>query len=68
MDAEPETSRFHMLMEQYHKLKKISFDYEVVEKAEHIAVVPFCGMWKDLGTWNTLAEEIGTDTGLTIRV
>ncbi len=67
MDAEPETSRFHMLMEQYHKLKKISFDYEVVEKAEHIAVVPFCGMWKDLGTWNTLAEEIGTDTGLTIR-
>lgn len=42
----------------YGKLKKISFDYEVVEKADSIAMVPYEGKWKDLGTWNTLAEEI----------
>lgn len=35
-----------------------SFDYEVVEKAESIAVVPYVGAWKDLGTWNTLCEEM----------
>lgn len=58
---------FQELRERYHELKKISFDYEVVEKANSIAVVPFCGVWKDLGTWNTLSEEIDTDTGMVIR-
>lgn len=46
------------LSEHYDQLPKISFDYEVVEKAEHIAVVPYEGYWKDLGTWNTLTEEM----------
>ncbi|WP_223192426.1 sugar phosphate nucleotidyltransferase [Paenibacillus sedimenti] len=46
------------LAKQYHKLAKISFDYEVVEKAERIFVLPYDGYWKDLGTWNTLTEEV----------
>lgn len=37
---------------------KISFDYEVAEKAQSVAVVPFNGQWKDLGTWNTLTDEL----------
>ena len=43
----------------YERFPKISFDYEVVEKATSVAVVPFCGVWKDLGTWDTLSEVIG---------
>ncbi|MCM2996629.1 sugar phosphate nucleotidyltransferase [Paenibacillus cellulositrophicus] len=43
---------------QYHQLPKISFDYEVVEKEPKIAVLPYNGDWKDLGTWNTLTEEM----------
>lgn len=39
-------------------LPKNSFDYEVVEKADSISVLPFAGAWKDLGTWNTLTEEM----------
>ena len=39
---------------RYQEFPKISFDYEVAEKAESVAVVPFTGQWKDLGTWNTL--------------
>lgn len=39
-------------------LKKTSFDYEVVEKAEHIRVIRYEGPWKDLGTWETFTEEI----------
>lgn len=50
---------YEELMRQYHKLPKISFDYEVVEKAEKIVVTPYGSYWKDLGTWNTLTEEIG---------
>lgn len=43
---------------RYSELPKISFDYEVAEKAESVAVVPFAGEWKDLGTWNTLTNEL----------
>ena len=43
---------------RYSEFPKISFDYEVAEKAESIAVVPFNGEWKDLGTWNTLTDEL----------
>ncbi|MFP7473346.1 sugar phosphate nucleotidyltransferase [Niallia taxi] len=50
--------QFDQLLKQYHLLPKNSFDYEVVEKANHIIAVPYEGYWKDLGTWNTLTEEI----------
>ena len=43
---------------RYSEFPKISFDYEVAEKAASIAVVPFNGEWKDLGTWNTLTDEL----------
>lgn len=43
---------------RYTEFPKISFDYEVVEKAQSVAVVPFSGEWKDLGTWNTLTEKL----------
>ena len=41
---------------RYGELPKISFDYEVAEKAQSVAVVPFKGLWKDLGTWDVLRE------------
>ena len=43
---------------RYSEFPKISFDYEVAERAESVAVVPFSGEWKDLGTWNTLTGEL----------
>jgi mannose-1-phosphate guanylyltransferase len=51
---------FNELNEKYSILPKISFDYEVVEKANHIVALPYEGCWKDLGTWNTLTEEMAT--------
>lgn len=51
---------FDELLKQYNTLPKISFDYEVVEKANHIVALPYDGYWKDLGTWNTLTEEMVT--------
>ncbi|WP_240353146.1 sugar phosphate nucleotidyltransferase [Cohnella algarum] len=49
---------FAELARHYKRLPKISFDYEVVEKSSRIVVVPYEGEWKDLGTWNTLTEEL----------
>ncbi|KKI93242.1 mannose-1-phosphate guanylyltransferase [Bacillus sp. SA1-12] len=51
-------TNYDELLEGYGELPKISFDYEVVEKAEKIVVLPYDGYWKDLGTWNTLTEEM----------
>lgn len=44
---------------RYAELPKISFDYEVAEKARSVSVVPFDGLWKDLGTWDALSEVLG---------
>lgn len=49
---------FDEYVSRYPEFPKISFDYEVAEKARSVAVVPFSGEWKDLGTWNTLTDEL----------
>ena len=53
-----QTETFQETQKRYTEFPKISFDYEVAEKAESVAVVPFSGEWKDLGTWNALCEEL----------
>jgi mannose-1-phosphate guanylyltransferase len=53
-------TNYDELLDQYEDLPKISFDYQVVEKAENIIVLPYDGYWKDLGTWNTLTEEMAS--------
>ena len=49
---------YYDLFAKYETLTKISFDYAVVEKEEKIQVVRYSGEWKDIGTWNTLAESV----------
>ena len=46
---------------KYDTLRKISFDYAVVEKEPQIEVMRFAGTWKDLGTWNTLTEAMDSN-------
>lgn len=53
-----EFTDYQDLFGKYDTLKKISFDYAVVEKEKHIKVMRFAGEWKDLGTWNTLTEAM----------
>lgn len=48
------------LKNKYTVLPEISFDYEVVEKARDVIALRYEGEWKDLGTWNSLTEEIQT--------
>ena len=53
---------FEELRSRYSEFPKISFDYEVVEKAASVAFVPYSGKWKDLGTWGTLCEELPSES------
>lgn len=53
---------FDEFRSRYAELPKNSFDYEVVEKASSIGAVSYTGEWKDLGTWNTLTDEMAEET------
>ena len=52
------TADYNELLTNYASLKKISFDYAVVEAETSIEVLKYSGAWKDLGTWNTLTEAM----------
>lgn len=52
---------YRELYEKYETLTKISFDYAVVEKESSIQVMRYHGDWKDVGTWNMMAEVMADD-------
>lgn len=49
---------YHYVKEHFCNLPQNSFDYEVVEQAHNIRALEYVGPWKDLGTWETITEEI----------
>lgn len=53
---------YDTLFAQYDRLPRISFDYEVLEKADKLVAVPFKGMWSDLGTWSALTRTMHMPT------
>ena len=52
------TDDYETLFQNYAGLRKISFDYAVVEQETGIEVLTYAGTWKDLGTWNTFTEAM----------
>lgn len=62
------TSEYNSLFNNYSTLKKISFDYAVVEQETSIEVLRYSGTWKDLGTWNTLTEAMEEATVGDVRM
>ena len=52
------TDSYAELFSSYGTLRRISFDYAVVEQETSIEVLRYSGTWKDLGTWNTLTEAM----------
>lgn len=56
-------SSFDNLYNNYSTLNPVSFDCEIAENCKSAAMLYFNGKWKDLGTWNSLSEEIPTSSG-----
>ena len=50
------------MLEKYETATKISFDYAVVEKEDKIQVMRYAGDWRDVGTWNMMAEVMSDKT------
>jgi mannose-1-phosphate guanylyltransferase len=46
------------LYSRYGELRKISFDYAVIENETSLRVVRYKGPWTDLGTWNTMSDAM----------
>ena len=59
---------YEILFNGYANLRKISFDYAVVEQETSIEVLRYSGTWKDLGTWNTLTEAMEENTVGDVRL
>jgi mannose-1-phosphate guanylyltransferase/mannose-6-phosphate isomerase len=49
------------LLNNYHKLPSISIDYGIIEKSKSLTVVPFTGVWSDIGSWKSLYEIMDKD-------
>ena len=47
--------------EAWRDVPEESFDYAFMEKAPHIGCVFFSGKWSDLGDWEAVRREYGTD-------
>ena len=54
-------SDYRDLYNRYTECEKISFDYAVVEKEASIQVLRYAGDWKDVGTWNMMAEVMAEE-------
>lgn len=49
---------YNLVYGNYTMLPRISFDYEVLEKNNNLVAISFDGLWKDLGTWDSLIEQM----------
>ncbi len=59
---------FEQLYARYDELPKSSFDNEVIARTQSMVFVRYDGEWNDLGTWNTLTEQMKeADGGIVIR-
>ena len=49
--------------EAFGKCPNISIDYAVMEKTENAVVIPFRGLWSDIGSWSGLADTMQHNPG-----
>ena len=51
-----------VVRDQWNDLKSQTIDYGIMEKAEHVAVLPAGGLgWSDVGAWDSLFEVLLPD-------
>ena len=48
-------------MRNYQKAENISIDYAIMEQSSNVAVVQAGFNWNDLGTWNSLYDQLDKD-------
>ncbi|WP_424930091.1 mannose-1-phosphate guanylyltransferase/mannose-6-phosphate isomerase [Amaricoccus tamworthensis] len=59
--AETDLSFLRLDPKAWERSPDISIDYAIMEKSENLSVVPYAGHWSDLGSWDSIALEMGQD-------
>lgn len=54
----PGDASYEGLLSEYDALPQVTFDSLIMEGSQSSAVVAYSGEWKDLGTWEALADEM----------
>lgn len=54
--------------ENYSKSENISIDYGIMEKSEHVSVLPAKFDWNDLGSWGSLYDKLEKDEAKNVVV
>lgn len=55
---------YEQLLERYDELPERSFDCEVLENTRNAVVIPYTGVWADIGSWDALTPHLqGTVIG-----
>ncbi|MFX3649772.1 MAG: sugar phosphate nucleotidyltransferase [Paenibacillus sp.] len=49
---------YDQLLSLYEALPERSFDKQVAEKAQRAVVLPYKGVWQDIGSWDTLCAQL----------
>ncbi len=49
------------IKEEYPKVEKNSIDFAIMEKSNHVFVIPSSFGWSDLGTWNSVYDHLEKD-------
>jgi len=55
-DAQNDLGFLRLAEDPWNAIEDISIDYAVMEKADNLSVVPYSGMWSDLGSWTAVHE------------
>lgn len=45
----------------WHRVRSISIDYAIMEKASNLFVMPYSSSWSDLGDWESVWQKSGPD-------
>ncbi|MBL4600865.1 MAG: mannose-1-phosphate guanylyltransferase/mannose-6-phosphate isomerase [Rhizobiaceae bacterium] len=59
--AKPDLGFLRLDPESWEMVEKISIDYAIMEKADNLSVVPFAGIWSDLGGWDAVWRQADQD-------
>ncbi|MBY9080114.1 cupin domain-containing protein [Paenibacillus sp. HN-1] len=50
---------YRELLDCYGQLSERSFDVEVIERSQRAVVIPYEGLWEDIGSWDALTPHLG---------
>lgn len=59
--AKTDLSFIRLGSEPWNKLENISIDYAIMEKATNLSVMPYRASWSDLGSWESVHNEVEKD-------